>query len=190
MKSNRKEGRSRMGNVDMGYYAGDKCATRLGKCDADAEENRLSGDSAVEAGVGDMAAGLPGADEDGGCGVVFRIDGKPGVLEVFRRSVPERELKRRQRLPRVVAFGDFLRLLGMFSGGGGVFCPERKCHQGGLNAFRELEKLAALCASETVDGEPIFPIGTVCLRRKAGEQGRGDAVACGELVIDLSDLFK
>ncbi len=188
MKSNRKEGGSRTGNVDMGGYAGDESVARLGKCDADSEENRLPGDSAVEAGGGDVVAGVPGVGEGGG--VVFRMDGKPGVLEVFRRSVPERELKRRQRLPRVVAFGDFLRLLGMFSGDGCVFRPERECRQGGLNAFRELEKLAALCASETVDGELIFPIGTVCLRRKIGKQGRGNAVACGEFVIDLSDLFK
>lgn len=174
----------------MGCYAGDECAARLGKCVADAEECRLPGDSVVEAVGGDVVDGLPDAGEEGGCGVVFRMNGKPGVLEVFRRSVPVREQERRQRLPRMVAFGDFLRLLGMFSGGGCVFRPERECKQGGLDVFRELEKLAALCVSETVDGESVFPIGTVCLRRKTGEQRPGDAVACGEIVVDLSDLFK
>lgn len=197
MTNKKVKGSSRKGSVYTGSAAGvdsGGCTGRCGVVEVMDGERNVGGikevDDCVEIPIGMSVEGeVPESSEEHGVGVL-RSEGGRGVLEVFRRSVPEREVERRQRLPRVVAFGDFLRMLGMFAGKGGFSGCGEGGRSDGLRAFRELERLAALCGGGIADGEGVFPSGTVCIRRKGCLQMPEGAVNGEGLVIDLSDLFQ
>ena len=190
MKRDREKGHSRRGKGNAGRNAGEECFARLEKCEVDGEMRGRPEDRELKDGGVYVVAGMPEVDEKQGRGAVFYGNGGGGVLEVFRRSVPERELERRRRLPRVCAFGDFLRVLGRFAGSGCLSRAGDGCKSGRLRAFRELEELTALCAPEILGGERFFPAGRVCLRRGNRLSKPGEGGACEGIVIDLSDLFK
>lgn len=190
MKSNREKNRSRREKRNAGRRAGEMCSARLEKCEISGEmKGKPEGEVLKDEGVY-VVAGMPGVDEEQGRDAVFYRNGEGGVLEVFRRSVPERERERRERLPKVCAFGDFLRVLGSFAGDGCLSRAGAGDKPGKLKAFRELEKLTALCAPEILGVERIFPAGRVCLRRGNRLLEPGEGGVCGGIVIDLSDLFK
>ena len=190
MTSKKEKGRSRKGDVNRGYRTGeDRSARREGYDVTGRMETEQDGMEMKVAGMFEDA-GLPGPDEAERKGVVFCMEEEPGVLELFRRSVPEQERMRRQRLPRVCAFGDFLRLLGTFAGGK-CFPAGKDCGlPGSLTVFRELEKLHDLYVGKNADRGCVFPAGVVCLRRKEALSVPGESGTCEGVVIDLSDLFK
>lgn len=198
MANKKVKGSSRKGSVHTGSAAGGDsvgCTGRCGVVEVMDGERNVGGikkvDHCVEIPIGMLDEGeVPESGKEQVVGVLSRPEGGRGVLEVFRRSVPEREVERRQRLPRVVAFGDFLRMLGMFAGKGGFSGCRKGGRSDGLKAFRELERLAALCGGGIADGEGVFPSGTVCIRRKGCLQMPKGAVNGEGLVIDLSDLFQ
>lgn len=188
MKSNREKDHSRRGKRNAGCCAGEMCSARLEKCEMSGEMKGRPEDAMLKDGGVYVVAGMPGVDEEQRRDAVFYRNGEGGVLEVFRLSVPEQELERRQRLPKVCAFGDFLRVLGSFAEDG---CLSRAGNKPGrLKAFRELEKLMVLYAPEIWGVERIFPVGRVCLRRGNRLLEPGEGGACEGIVIDLSDLFK
>lgn len=189
MANKREKNGSRRGNVHTGCRAGEVCRGRLELCGAAGETNGEQEEEEMpEAGGVFVVGGMPEAGKERG--VVPGVDGGCGVLDVFRRDVPERELKRRQRLPKVDAFGDFLRVLGTFTGKECLSCQEKLGGGKGLEVFRELEKLVALYAPEAGGSELVFPAGRVCLRREKGVEQPEVPGACERIVIDLSDLFK
>ena len=190
MKSNREKNRSRREKGNAGRRAGEMCAARLEKCEISGELKGRPEDAMLKDGGVYVVAGMPGVDEKQGRDAVFYRNEEGGVLEVFRRSVPEREMERRQRLPKVCAFGDFLRVLGSFAGDGCLSRAGNGDKPGRLKAFRELEKLTALCAPEILGVERIFPVGRVCLRRGNRLLEPEEGGVCEGIVIDLSDLFK
>lgn len=190
MKSNREKDHSRRGKRNAGCCAGEMCSARLEKCEMSGEMKGRPEDAMLKDGGVYVVAGMPGVDEEQRRDAVFYRNGEGGVLEVFRRSVPEQELERRQRLPKVCAFGDFLRVLGSFAGDGCLSRAGNGDKPGRLKAFRELEKLMVLCAPEIWGVERIFPAGRVCLRRGNRLLEPGEGGACERIVIDLSDLFK
>lgn len=190
MKDKKEKKKSRKASVRVDFHAGEDACVRQGEKGVAAEtesgrENRMPEGCGMFEG-----AALPGKAETGRNGFVFYLDEKPGVLEMFRRSVPEQELERRRRLPRVNAFGDFLQALAGFAGKSCLGGQEKCSGSGRLRAFRELEKLLALYQGE--NGQPgcVSPAGWVCVRRKGSVPGGGNPAVCEGIVIDLSDLFK
>lgn len=198
MTNKKVKGSSRKGSVNKSSAAGvdsGGCTGGYGVVEVmDAERNgrgMKEVDDCVEIPIGMLGEGeVPESGKEHGVGVLSRPEGGRGVLEVFRRSVPDGEVARRQRLPRVVAFGDFLRMLGMFAGKGGFSACRKGGRSDGLKAFRELERLASLYGREIADGEGVFPSATVCIRRKGDMPGAEGVKVCEGLVIDLSDLFQ
>lgn len=198
MASKKVKGSSRKGSVNTGSTAGvdsGGCTGEYGVVEVmDAERNgrgMKKVDDCVEIPIGMLDEGeVPESSDEQDVVVLSRPEGGRGVPEVFRRSVPEREVVRRQRLPRVAAFGDFLRMLGMFAGKGGFSGCRKGGRSDGLKAFRELERLASLYGREIADGEGVFPSATVCIRRKGDMPGAEGVKVCEGLVIDLSDLFQ
>lgn len=198
MTSKKVKGSSRKGSVNTGSAAGvdsGGCTGGYGVVEVMDGERNVGGikevDHSVEIPFGMLDEGeVPESGKEQVVGVLSRPEGGRGVLEVFRRSVSDGEVARRQRLPRVVAFGDFLRMLGMFAGKGGFSGCRKGGRSDGLKAFRELERLASLYGREIADGEGVFPSGTVCIRRNGGVHGAEGSEVCEGLVIDLSDLFQ
>lgn len=188
MANKREKNGSRRGNVHTGCRAREVCRGRSELCGAAGEMNVEEEDVVPESGGVFVVGGMPEAGKERG--VMPGVDGGGRVLEVFRRDVPERELKRWQRLPKVDAFGDFLRVLGTFTGKGCLSCQEKLGGGKGLEVFRELEKLVALFAPKADGCELVFPAGRVCLRRERGGEQPEEPGACERIVIDLSDLFK
>ena len=189
MTSKKEKGRSRRGNVNRGYRTGEDRPVRR-------EEYDVTGGMETEQdGMGMKVAGTfedaghPGPAEAERKGVVFCMEEEPGVLELFRRSVPEQERMRRQRLPRVCAFGDFLRILGTFAGSRCFPSGKDSGLPGSLKVFRELEKFFDLYVGKDADRGSVFPAGVVCLRRKESLPVPGESGTCEGVVIDLSDLF-
>lgn len=197
MTSKKVKGSSRKGSVNTGSAAGvdsGGCTGGYGVVEVMDGERNVGGikevDHSVEIPFGMLDEGeVPESGKEQVVGVLSRPEGGRGV-EVFRRSVSDGEVARRQRLPRVVAFGDFLRMLGMFAGKGGFSGCRKGGRSDGLKAFRELERLASLYGREIADGEGVFPSGTVCIRRNGGVHGAEGSEVYEGLVIDLSDLFQ
>lgn len=74
----------------------------------------------------------------------YKYNPDEGILSVFRPKEPEWDANREDRLnrlARVNAFGDFVKHLGSFSGGGYAPTEKRGENKGVLRAFAELDKM-------------------------------------------------
>ena len=131
MKSPREKNRSRREKGNAGRRAGEMCSARLEKCEISGELKGKPEDAMLKDEGVYVVAGMPGVDEEQGRDAVFYRNGEGGVLEVFRRSVPEWEMERRQRLPKVCAFGNRCVYWGVLSGMDACPVPGTETSRGG-----------------------------------------------------------